>query len=289
MSILVDESSRVIIQGITGRIGKVFSARMAKHYVNTFCGGVRPGLRGEMNDRKIFPSVADAVKEAGANTSIIVVPGPAVKSAVFEAVEAGIKLIWIYTDGVPVHDAIYFINYARLNGTRIIGPNAVGVVSPGKASASELNEDTLPMKPGRIGIVSKSGSLSYEVIDILAEAKEGLSSVLCIGGDLVCGTSYCDALTFFANDAQTEAIVMLGEIGGTAEIEGAKTLSSIRKPVIAYIAGWQAPKGKKMGHASAIVNRDQDTAVAKSAFLEKHGVRVAASLAGLAALIEKNA
>jgi succinyl-CoA synthetase alpha subunit len=284
MAILLDHSARVIIQGITGRIGKVFSARMARHYA-TFCGGVRPGGGGTIDGKPIFPSVAEAVDKVGANTSVVVVPGPGVKAAALEAIEAGIKLIWIYTDGVPVHDAMFFINYAILKGVRIIGPNAAGIVSPGKASASELNEDQLGLKPGSIGIISKSGSLCYEVVDMLRRDDYGFSTVVCIGGDVVCGTTFSDLLPLFAEDAETEAVIMLGEIGGSAEVDGARLIPSLGKPLIGYVAGWHAPRGKKMGHAAAIISREEDTAAAKSALMERHGAHVAASLEEIGALV----
>jgi succinyl-CoA synthetase alpha subunit len=286
MAILIDESSRVIIQGITGRIGKIFSDRMAKHY-STFCGGVKPGFRGSMADRSIFPSVAAAVAETGANASIVVVPATAVKEAVLEAIEAGIRLVWVYADGVPVHDSLYFINYARIKGTRIIGPNSAGIVSPGKASCSELHEDVLPLRPGRIGILSKSGSISYEVIDILSSYNYGFSSVLCIGGDPVCGTSLADGLSLFAADRQTDVIVLLGEIGGTAEIEAARVIPSVGKPVVAYVTGWHAPAEKTMGHAGAVIHGDKDTATAKSAILAQYGARVATSLESIGRLVDQ--
>ena len=275
MAVIVNEQSRTIIQGITGRIGRVFAERMALHYEN-FVGGVSPGKGGmAVSGKPVFDFVADAVEALAANTSIVVVPGPYVREAVLEAFDAGIKTVWVYTDGVPVHDTLLLVSYANAKGARLIGPNSAGIVSPGKASAGELNETTLPLRPGPIGVVSKSGSLSYEVINMVAEAGYGFSTVACVGGDPVIGSSCRDIMEAFANDDETKAVVLLGEIGGSDEIDCIEVISQMKKPVVAYIAGHTAPPQKKMGHAGAIVQGNEETAAAKTSLLQATGVKTA--------------
>jgi len=272
MAIYVDNSSRVIIQGITGRIGTVFAERMAAHYKN-FLGGVTPGKGGETTFGKpVFNTVNEAVEALSANTSIIVVAAPFVKDAVLEAIDAGIKTVWAYTDRVPVHETLEMVQYAQLKGVRFIGPNSAGIVSPGKASASELNENQLPLVEGNIGVLSKSGSLCYEVINLIYEAGFGFSTIICIGGDPVGGTTLKDAMTAFRDDQETEAIVMLGEIGGSDEIDCIEVIKTMNKPVIAYICGHSAPPEKKMGHAGAIVSKSDESAGGKTRMLAEAGV-----------------
>jgi succinyl-CoA synthetase alpha subunit len=271
MAIYVDRSSRVIIQGITGRIGMVFAERMAKHYKN-FIGGVTPGKGGHSAfDKPIFNTVKEAVEVLSANTSIVVVAAPYVKSAVLEAIDAGIKTVWAYTDRVPVHETLKMVEYAKLKGVRFIGPNSAGVVSPGKASASELNENQLPLVEGNIGLLSKSGSLAYEVINLIYEAGFGFSTIICIGGDPVLGTTLKDAMVDFHNDKETEAIVMLGEIGGNDEFDCIEEIKIMNKPVIAYVCGHSAPPEKKMGHAGAIISKTDESAVGKTSALAAAG------------------
>ncbi|WP_130863544.1 succinate--CoA ligase subunit alpha [Bacilliculturomica massiliensis] len=272
MAIYIDKSSRVIIQGITGRIGRIFAERMAQHYPN-FVGGVTPGKGGqEVFGKPVYDDVETAVSALNANTSVIVVAAPFMKGAVFEAIDAGIKTIWCYTDRVPVHETLEMVQYAKLSGVTLIGPNSAGIVSPGKASAGELNENYLPLKEGSVGLLSKSGSLSYEVINLIADAGFGFSTIICIGGDPVLGTSCCEAMAAFKNDPETKAVVMLGEVGGTDEIDAIEIIREMDKPVVAYIAGHCAPAKKKMGHAGAIVNGTADTADAKTAALRAAGV-----------------
>ncbi len=287
MAIIIDENSKVIIQGITGRVGKNFAERMARHYKN-FVGGVTPGKGGqEVCGKPVFNTVADAVTSLGANTSVIVVAAPYVKDAVFEALDAGIKTLWIYTDKVPVHDTMEMVQYVQLKGARLIGPNSAGIVSPGKASASELNEDKLPLKPGEIGLVSKSGSLSYEVIHMIYECGLGFSTVICVGGDPVLGTNIQDALSLFKDDPQTKAVVMLGEVGGSDEADSVETIKTMGKPVVAYIAGHSAPAKKKMGHAGAIVSSAADTAQGKSEVLREAGVHVVETIEDIPVVLNK--
>lgn len=287
MAIIVDKNSRIIIQGITGTTGRTFAERMSRYY-DTLVGGVTPGKKGEtVFGKPVFNFVDEAVRETGANTSLVVVPAPFVKDAAMEAIDAGIKTIWIYTDKVPVHDAMEIIQYAKLKGVRLIGPNSAGVVSPGKASAAEHNEEQLPLREGHIGLLSKSGSLSYEVINLLYENGFGFSSVICIGGDPVLGTSCRDVLELFAADPETEAVVMIGEIGGTDETDCADIMQAMGKPVVAYISGHIAPEKKKMGHAGAIIGGASESAKGKSAILRQAGITVAESIEEIPQLLSK--
>ena len=275
MAIIVDENSRVIIQGITGKTGRVFADRMTSYYTN-LCGGVTPGKDGQtVNGKPVFTFVGDARKELNADVSLVVVGETRVKDAVLEALDAGIKTIWIYTDKVPVHETMLMVQYAKAKGARIIGPNSAGIMSPGKATASELNEKYLPLVEGNIGVVSKSGSLSYEVINLIYEVGYGFSTIACIGGDPIIGSTCDDILKEFKEDEETKAVVLLGEVGGTAEIDCIETIKSMKKPVIAYIAGHTAPPQKKMGHAGAIISGSSDTADAKTKLLKEAGVLTA--------------
>lgn len=272
MAIIINESSRVIIQGITGKKGRTFAKRMAKYYSN-FVGGVTPGKGGQIVAGKpVFNYVEEAVKELNANTSAVVVAAPFVKAAVIEALDAGIKTIWVYTDKVPVHETMIMVQYAKLKGATLVGPNSAGLVSPGKASAGELNEELLPLVPGNVGLISKSGSLAYEVINLINEAGFGFSTAICIGGDPILGTTCGDVLRAFKDDEETKAVVMIGEVGGTDEIDDMDIIKEMNKPVVAYISGHTAPPKKKMGHAGAIVNGSSDTAAAKTAVLKEAGV-----------------
>ena len=282
MAIFIDESSRVIMQGITGKIGNVFAERMAKHY-KTFVGGVTPGKGGqEVFGKPVFNTVNSAVKELGANTSIVVVAAPYVKEAVMEAVDAGIKTIWAYTDRVPVHETMEMVHYAKLFGVRLIGPNSAGIVSPGKASASELSEYQVPLKEGNIGVLSKSGSLSYEAINMIYDAGFGFTTIICIGGDPVPGTTLTDSMEAFRDDDDTKAVVLLGEIGGADEINCIDVIKTMDKPVIAYISGHSAPVQRAMGHAGAIIDGENDTAEVKTKLLAEAGVNAVYCLEDIA-------
>ena len=289
MAIIINGDSRVIIQGITGRVGQNFAERMARHYSN-FVGGVTPGKGGqEVFGKPVFNTVSEAIEKTGANTSVVVVGARSVEDSILEAIDAGIKTIWIYTDGVPVHDTMEFVQYAKLKGARIIGPNSAGIVSPGLASAAELNEDILPLNKGNIGLVSKSGSLSYETINMIADAGYGFTTVICVGGDPVLGTTMQDVVRLFEEDPETKAIVMVGEVGGSDEVDSIEEIKGSAKPVFAYIAGHCAPAKKKMGHAGAIVSSASDTADGKSKALEAAGVNVAYSIEDIPKLMkEKN-
>lgn len=275
MAIIINQDSRLIIQGITGRIGRTFAERMVRYYSN-LVGGVTPGKGGqEVEGKPVFDFVHEAVQAVQANASIVVVAAPFVKGAVMEAIDAGIKTIWVYTDKVPVHEALEMVQYARLNGVRLVGPNSAGLVSPGKASAAELSEDQLPLVPGNIGLVSKSGSLSYEVVNMVYEAGFGFSTVICVGGDPVLGTSCRDAIELFGEDGETDAVVLLGEIGGSDEVDCIPAIQKLGRPVVAYVNGHTAPPKTKMGHAGAIVGGSEESAAAKSKLLREAGVYVA--------------
>lgn len=289
MSVFIDQSSTVIIQGITGKIGRVFAERMARHYPN-FAGGVTPGKKGQtVCEKPVFNTVKEAVDSLGANASIISVGAEFVYDAALEAMDAGIKTIWIYTDGLPVHKTLELVHFAAMYGATLIGPNSAGIVSPKKASMAELSEDQMPLREGPVGLVSKSGSLCYEVVSELHKAGFGFSTIACLGGDPVIGTTMKDALVKFQKDPETKAVVLLGEIGGTMETDCAGVIRNMDKPVFAYICGHCAPPAKKIGHAGALVSGSGDTASAKTKVLSEAGVCVAASLEELFFLLKENA
>ena len=285
MAILVDGDSRVIVQGATGTVGRSFATRMAQHYEN-FVAGVTPGRGGAVvGGRPVLDAVSEAVEQHDANTSVIAVPAAFVEDAVIEAVDAGIRLICIYSDLVPLHQTMRFLAYAEARGTRIVGPNAAGVVSPGLASACELNDEIL--QPGRIGVISKSGSLTYEVITALNALGVGQSSVCCLGGDPLIGTHMRDVLALFEEDDDTHGVVLLGEVGGLEEIEAAAVVRKMNTPVVAYVAGHAAPPGKQMGHAGALIEGDRDSAAAKSRLFEEAGAAVVPLIDEMPAAMER--
>jgi succinyl-CoA synthetase alpha subunit len=273
MAIIVNASSRVIVQGATGTVGRAFAERLARVYPSTFVGGVAPGRGGQrIADRPIFDTVSEAVKKVGANTSIVVVPASNAADAVLEAIDAGIKVISIYTEKIPLHQVMHFLAYAQMHGVTIIGPNAAGVISAGLGCAGEPRAHDLI--PGDIGIVSKSGSITYEIVAELNAIGLGVSSVCCLGGDPILGTDYRQVLRWFAADPMTRGIVMAGEIGGTLENEAAEAIQEIDKPVVVYIGGYSAPPGKPMGHAGAIVMGAGETAQYKADVLRSAGAVV---------------
>jgi succinyl-CoA synthetase alpha subunit len=250
-------------------------------------GGVTPGKGGEtVLDQPVFDTMAEAVKETGANTSIIFVHAPFAKDAVLEAIDSGIRTVVVITERIPVKDSIEFIQYAKLRGTRIIGPNCPGLASPGNAKVGIMPNSIF--SKGRIGVVSRSGTLTYEIVNALTEAGLGQSTVIGIGGDPVIGTSFVDALRLFERDRETDSVVLIGEIGGTAEEEAAEFIKShMSKPVFAYVAGRTAPPGKRMGHAGAIIARGRGTAQSKINSLEDAGARVASIPAEVPKIILK--
>jgi len=277
MAIFLDDSSRVVVQGMTGSQGLKHTARMLASGTQ-IVGGVTPGKGGQQvnidgHNVPVFDSVSQAMEQVGAQVSVVFVPPRFAKTAVVEAVDAAIGLCVVITEGIPVHDAAAFWAQARSvgNTTRIIGPNCPGLISPGKSNAGIIPADIT--KAGRIGLVSKSGTLTYQMMYELRDI--GFSTCVGIGGDPVIGTTHIDCLQAFEEDPDTDAIVMIGEIGGDAEERAAEYISEhITKPVVGYIAGFTAPEGKTMGHAGAIVSGSSGTAQAKQNALEKAGVRV---------------
>jgi len=277
MAIFLDDSSRVVVQGMTGSQGLKHTARMLASGTQ-IVGGVTPGKGGQQvnidgHNVPVFDSVSQAIEQVGAQVSVVFVPPRFAKTAVVEAVDAAIGLCVVITEGIPVHDAAAFWAQARSvgNTTRIIGPNCPGLISPGKSNAGIIPADIT--KAGRIGLVSKSGTLTYQMMYELRDI--GFSTCVGIGGDPVIGTTHIDCLQAFEEDPDTDAIVMIGEIGGDAEERAAEYISEhITKPVVGYIAGFTAPEGKTMGHAGAIVSGSSGTAQAKRNALEKAGVRV---------------
>jgi succinyl-CoA synthetase alpha subunit len=276
MAIFLNENSKIIVQGMTGSEGMKHTARMLASGANVV-GGVNPRKAGQKVDvdgtgLPVFGSVADAMSETGANVSVLFVPPAFTKAAAVEAIDAQIPLAVVITEGVPVHDSAEFFQLAVNSGaTRIVGPNCPGLISPGKSNAGIIPADIT--KAGKIGLVSKSGTLTYQMMYELRDI--GFSTAVGIGGDPVIGTTHIDCLEAFQNDPETEAIVMIGEIGGDAEERAAAYIKdNVTKPVVGYVAGFTAPEGKTMGHAGAIVSGSSGTAAAKQEALEAVGVRV---------------
>jgi succinyl-CoA synthetase alpha subunit len=274
MAVIVDNDTKLVIQGITGYQGTYHSKAM-RDFGTKVVAGTSPGKGGEkVNDIPVYESVAEAIQNEGANTSCIFVPAPFCKDAALEAIDAGIGTIVIITEHLPVLDAIHLVAVARSRGVTVLGPNCPGIASPGKAKVGILPNNIF--KQGNIGVVSKSGTLTYEIVNAITEHKLGQSTCVGIGGDRVSGMSFIDVLERFQNDRQTKHIVLVGEIGGTAEEEAAEFIKeNVDKPVVAYIAGRTAPPGKRMGHAGAIIARGRGTAESKIKALEAAGVKVA--------------
>ena len=276
MSVLVGKETRLLVQGITGREGTFHATQMAE-YGTKVVSGVTPGKKGQaVAGIPVFDTVSEAVRETGANTSIIYVPAKFAPDAIYEAVDAGIELVICITEGVPVVDMVPVFNYVKASGARLIGPNCPGLITPGEAKVGIM--PGFIHTPGKVGLVSRSGTLTYEAVDALTKAGLGQSTAIGIGGDPVIGTSFVDALELFQNDPDTEAIVMIGEIGGSDEEEAANFIKDrVTKPMAGFIAGRTAPPGKRMGHAGAIISGGTGTAAEKVAALESAGVRVAES------------
>ncbi|MFC8077887.1 succinate--CoA ligase subunit alpha [Streptomyces sp. NPDC057307] len=287
MAIFLTKESKVLVQGMTGAEGMKHTRRMLEAGTDVV-GGVNPRKAGRSVDFDgravpVFGSVADAIAATGADVTVVFVPPPFAKAAVMEAVDAGIGLAVVITEGIPVHDAVVFQAYAEKTATRIIGPNCPGLISPGQSNAGIIPAD-IATKPGRIGLVSKSGTLTYQLMYELREI--GFSSAVGIGGDPVVGTTHIDALAAFEADPDTELIVLIGEIGGDAEERAAAYIADhVTKPVVGYIAGFTAPEGKTMGHAGAIVSGSSGTAEAKKQALEAAGVRVGSTPSETARLV----
>ena len=271
MSILIDEKTRVLVQGITGRDG-AFHAQAMKSYGTQVVGGVTPGKGGQaVEGIPVFDSVADAARETGADASIIFVPAAFATDAMYEAAEAGLKLVVCVAEGVPTLDMVRVLDYCRGRGTRVLGPNCPGAISPGKAKVGIM--PAASFSRGCVGVVSRSGTLTYEIAANTGEF--GQSTVIGIGGDPVIGTSFLDCLELFNADPETRAIVLVGEIGGTDEERAADWVKrNCRKPVFGFIAGQTAPTGKRMGHAGAIISGGTGTASEKIAAFEAAGIKV---------------
>jgi succinyl-CoA synthetase alpha subunit len=274
MSVLVDGETRVVVQGITGHQGTVHTRQM-RAFGTQVVAGVTPGKAGaSVEGVPVFNSVQEAVDRTGANASCIFVPAPYARDALLESVDAGLKLAVIVTEHIPFHDMLTMYHYARSKGARIIGPNCPGIAVPGRAKVGII--PNVVFAPGRIGVISRSGTLTYEIVNGIKEHGLGQSVCIGLGGDPVVGTSFVDALPLLQGDPETDVIVLVGEIGGTAEEDGAEYIRRhVSKPVVAYIAGRSAPPGKRMGHAGAIISRGRGTAGTKLAALEAAGARVA--------------
>ena len=280
MAVLLDRNTRLIVQGLTGREG-TFHAKAAAAYGTTVVGGVTPGKGGATHEGwPIFNSVHDAMRETGANATVIFVPPPFAADAIMEAADAGIPLAVCITEGIPTVDMLRAMTFMDGRRTRLVGPNCPGVITAGQAKAGIIPGHIC--KEGRIGIVSKSGTLTYEAIHQLSKQGMGQTTCIGIGGDPLIGTSFIDALTLFAADPDTEAVIMIGEIGGTAEQEAAAFIKrAFNKPVVGFIAGQTAPPGRRMGHAGAIIAGGQGTAAEKMESLAHAGVHVVNSPADM--------
>jgi len=280
MSILVDKDSIVIVQGITGHEGSFHAGQMIEYGTN-IAGGVTPGKGGMMHlERPVFNTVADAVKATGANVSVIFVPPPLAADAILEAADAGIKLIVCITEGIPVKDMISVKEYLRCHNVRMIGPNCPGIITPPSTKIGIM--PGFIHQPGCIGIVSRSGTLSYEAVDQITKAGLGQTTMIGVGGDPIPGTTIVEAVQLFMEDPETKGIIMIGEIGGNMETDAGYWIQQHgTKPVVSFIAGATAPKGRTMGHAGAIVGGKSDTAEAKKEILRQCGVIVVDSPADL--------
>ena len=285
MSVLVNKNSKIIVQGFTGSEGTFHATQMIEYGTN-IVGGVTPGKGGQIHlDKPVFNSVAEAVTVANADTTIIFVPPAFAADAIMEAAEAGIKVIITITEGIPINDMTKAYAYVKNHGATLIGPNCPGVITPGEAKVGIM--PGFVFKKGSIGIVSKSGTLTYEASDQVVAQGLGISTAIGIGGDPIIGTTTKDAVELFMNDPETDCIVMIGEIGGQLEADAAKWIKSTgnKKPVIGFIAGETAPKGRTMGHAGAIVGGSEDTAEAKKEIMRECGIYVVDSPAQIGAKV----
>ena len=278
MSVLVNKDSRIVVQGFTGKEGSFHASQMIE-YGTPVVGGVTPGKGGQKHlDKPVFNTVEDAVKQGGANVSVIFVPPPFAADAIMESADAGIALVVCITEGIPVSDMIKVKEFLRQRheATRLIGPNCPGVITPGEAKVGIM--PGFIHNPGRVGIVSRSGTLTYEAVDQVTKAGYGQSTCIGIGGDPIIGTTTQEAVELLNNDPDTDGIIMIGEIGGTMETDAARWVKdNAKKPVVGFIAGQTAPKGRTMGHAGAIVGGAEDTAEAKMKVMRECGIHVVES------------
>lgn len=286
MSILVNKDSKVVVQGITGSAG-LFHAQQCRDYGTNVIGGVTPGKGGsEVDNFPVFNSVHEAVKSKNANVSLIFVPAPFAMDSILEAVDAGIETIICITEGIPTLDIVKVKDFMKNSGSRLIGPNCPGVITPGEAKVGIM--PGYIHKPGKVGIISRSGTLTYEAVWQTTNLDIGQSTCIGIGGDPVIGTTFIDALELFQNDPDTEGVIMIGEIGGSDEEEAAEYIQdNFHKPIAAFIAGATAPKGKRMGHAGAIISGSSGSAEEKFAALEKAGVATSKSPATMAETLKE--
>ena len=287
MSVLVDKNSKIIVQGFTGSEGSFHSEQMIDYGTN-IVGGVTPGKGGKTHlGKPVFNTVSQAVKSTGANTSIIFVPAAFAPDAIFEACDAGIKVIVAITEGIPINDMSKVFAYLKNKDCRLIGPNCPGIITPGEAKVGIM--PGFVFNHGRVGLISKSGTLTYEAADQISKAGYGISTAIGIGGDPIIGTTVRDAVELFFNDEKTDCIVLIGEIGGQLEADAAHWIknSDVKKPVVGFIAGQTAPKGRTMGHAGAIVGGKDDTAEAKKQILSNCGIHVVNSPADIGEMVKK--
>ncbi len=285
MAILVDENTRVIVQGITGFQGSFQTKRMLE-YGTKVVAGVTPGKGGsEVHGVPVYNTVEEAVAASGADTSIIYVPARFATDAIFEAFDAGLRLVVCVTEGIPLYDEMLIHRRLKEVDSMLLGPNCPGVISPGKSKVGLLPDGSF--KPGKLGVVSRSGTLTYQICENLTKAGVGQSTVVGVGGDPMPGLSFVDVLKMFEEDDETAAVLLIGEIGGTAEEEAAEFIKRMSKPVVAFIAGRTAPPGKRMGHAGAIIEGSTGTAEAKIAALREAGAAVAETLLDVVREVEK--